>query len=67
MITLKFFKDNRQIFALDCELEPKLSSTCIIKKKQFQVNMVRYVFDGNSNFIRLDVSEQKEQEGKEEQ
>jgi hypothetical protein len=60
MITLRFFKDNKQIFATDCEIEPKITSTCVLKKKQYQVDAVRYVFEGNTNYIRLDVSEQGE-------
>ena len=62
MITLRFFKDNKQIFATDCEIEPKITSTCVLKKKQYQVDAVRYIFEENSNYIRLDVSEQQEKE-----
>ena len=60
MITLIFFENGKRIAAFDTELEPKIASTSTIKKKLYQVDAVRYVFEGNSNYIRLDVTEQQE-------
>jgi hypothetical protein len=62
MITLRFFKDNEQIFALDTELQPDIKNTCEIKGKVYTVDVVRFVYDVKSSYLRLDVSEQKEHE-----
>ena len=62
MITLRFFENGNQIAAFDTELEPKIATTCIVKGKQYQVNTVRFVFENNCSYLRLDVTEQQEKE-----
>jgi hypothetical protein len=60
MITLRFFQYNKQIAAFDTELEPNIKSTIQLKGKMYTVDSVRYVYDTNSSYLRLDVSKQAE-------
>ena len=63
MITLRFFENGKQLAAYDTELEPKIANTCIVKDKQYQVDSVRFVFENNCSYLRLDVTEQEANEG----
>lgn len=60
MLTLKFYHNDKMIAAFDTELEPKITSTCSIKGKEYKVDSVRFVFETNCSFLRLDVTEQQE-------
>ena len=60
MLLLRFFSNGSQIFAIDCELEPTIASTCQIKNKMYTVDSVSYVYDVKGSFLRLDVTEQQE-------
>jgi hypothetical protein len=60
MITLIFFENGKRIAAYDTELEPEIATTCIVKGKQYQVDSVRFVFESNCSYLRLDVTGQQE-------
>jgi hypothetical protein len=59
MLTLRFFENNTQLFALDTELAPDLKSTCQIKGKLYNIIQVLYVYDAKASYLRLDVEEQE--------
>jgi len=60
MLTIRFYEEGKPLFAIDCELEPTIASTCQIKNKMYTVDSVRYVYDVKGSFLRLDVTEQQE-------